>query len=63
MRIEFPDEYLGKLWNEIDWKQAEENLAPEMKSESWSFKRKSCGLMRPSGWRSATSAGQTPGLE
>ena len=32
MRIEFPDEYLGKLWNEIDWKQAEETLAALQRS-------------------------------
>lgn len=32
MKIEFPDEYLGKLWNEIDWKQAEETLAALQRS-------------------------------
>lgn len=32
MKIEFPDEYLGKLWNEIDWKQAEEILAALQRS-------------------------------
>lgn len=27
MNIQFPDEYFAKLWNEIDWEQAEEALA------------------------------------
>ncbi len=31
MKIQFPDEYYAKLWNEVDWDQAEEVLAKEQR--------------------------------